>query len=404
MSNIDKMKEISHNLAEPEWLLLWRNARALLVETLPKTLKYGIGITGVLPAHTEESPLALGEDFPLCVDYHVDASKGLELHTWKEAVTQEEVAPILEGLLKSEFFPKATNYYGGLAQAFFRSGLVVYVQPSVGEGGMLKEEKLVLDTLVPKGSSADIIVVIAKEGAKLSFVSALSGGDEKSTFSRTVIVLTERDAEVRITQKQTLVNGATLLLSSRGIVAAHSSITWNQIFSGDIAIKSETEDMLIGEFARGEIREGIVANGLAKYDIYSSVRHLADHTHSRIRTTGIGVGTSKIIYRGVVDMAEGVHTVDGGQEAKFLLLSPNAEIDAIPSLDIASKDVLCTHKLSISHIRDADTFYPKLRGLSDSESRALFLECTFAEVFSGEENEEIMREISEYIRKSNLDT
>jgi len=398
------MKEISHNLAEPEWLLLWRNARALLVETLPKTLKYGIGITGVLPAHTEESPLALGEDFPLCVDYHVDASKGLELHTWKEAVTQEEVAPILEGLLKSEFFPKATNYYGGLAQAFFRSGLVVYVQPSVGEGGMLKEEKLVLDTLVPKGSSADIIVVIAKEGAKLSFVSALSGGDEKSTFSRTVIVLTERDAEVRITQKQTLVNGATLLLSSRGIVAAHSSITWNQIFSGDIAIKSETEDMLIGEFARGEIREGIVANGLAKYDIYSSVRHLADHTHSRIRTTGIGVGTSKIIYRGVVDMAEGVHTVDGGQEAKFLLLSPNAEIDAIPSLDIASKDVLCTHKLSISHIRDADTFYPKLRGLSDSESRALFLECTFAEVFSGEENEEIMREISEYIRKSNLDT
>src|SRR3989344_2169330 len=398
------MKEISHNLAEPEWLLLWRNARALLVETLPKTLKYGIGITGVLPAHTEESPLALGEDFPLCVDYHVDASKGLELHTWKEAVTQEEVAPILEGLLKSEFFPKATNYYGGLAQAFFRSGLVVYVQPSVGEGGMLKEEKLVLDTLVPKGSSADIIVVIAKEGAKLSFVSALSGGDEKSTFSRTVIVLTERDAEVRITQKQTLVNGATLLLSSRGIVAAHSSITWNQIFSGDIAIKSETEDMLIGEFARGEIREGIVANGLAKYDIYSSVRHLADHTHSRIRTTGIGVGTSKIIYRGVVDMAEGVHTVDCGQEAKFLLLSPNAEIDAIPSLDIASKDVLCTHKLSISHIRDADTFYPKLRGLSDSESRALFLECTFAEVFSGEENEEIMREISEYIRKSNLDT
>src|SRR3989338_9050849 len=250
------MKEISHNLAEPEWLLLWRNARALLVETLPKTLKYGIGITGVLPAHTEESPLALGEDFPLCVDYHVDASKGLELHTWKEAVTQEEVAPILEGLLKSEFFPKATNYYGGLAQAFFHSGLVVYVQPSMGEDGAMKEEKLVLDTLVPKGSSADIIVVIAKEGAKLSLTSALSGGEQTSVFARTVIVLTERDAHVRITQKHTLANGATALFSSRGIAAAHSSVTWSAIFAGAIAVKSGTENMLIGDEARGEIREG----------------------------------------------------------------------------------------------------------------------------------------------------
>jgi hypothetical protein len=142
--SIPRIEKISKTLGEPEWVFSWREERLKLVETLPKTLKYGIGIAGVLPQNTEGDPLVLGEGYPLCfektADYHVDASKGLELYTWKEAVGQEEIVPILEGLMKSEFFPQASNYYAGLAQALFRSGLVVYAQPSVGDNGVSKED------------------------------------------------------------------------------------------------------------------------------------------------------------------------------------------------------------------------------------------------------------------------
>ncbi|MDO8521065.1 MAG: SufD family Fe-S cluster assembly protein [bacterium] len=379
------MKEISKKLAEPGWVFAWREERLKLAETLPKELKYGIGILGILP----ESEVS----FEQTAEYRVDASKGLELYTWREAVTQEEIAPILEGLMKSKFFPKATNYYSGLAQALFRSGLVVYAQPNVGDDGVSKEETISLDTMVSEGSIADLIVVIAKEGARVAFTSAISGGGEASVFMRTIIVLTERDARVRVTQKETLANGTAVLISARGIVAAHSSVTWSEVLAGEISMKSETENVLIGESARGEILHGIIARGSAKYDIFSSTKHLASHTYSRIRAAGLGRDTSKTVYRGMVDMVEGIRAVEGGQEARFLVLSPKAEVDAIPSLDIASKDVQCTHKLSISHIRDTDTFYPKLRGLSDEESRRLFLEGHFAQVFSGEENEEIMKEV-----------
>lgn len=379
------IEEISSTLAEPGWLLSWRHKRAEAAETLPKTLTYGIGISGVLP---------VGElSFDQTLDYHVDASKGLELYTWKEAVTQEEIVPILEGLMQSTFFPEATNYYGGLAQALFRSGLVIYVQPSVGDDGAFKEEKLTLDTLAPKGNSADVIVLIVKEGAKLAFTSAFSGGDHTSMVARTIIVLTETDAAVRVSQKETLAQGTMALVVARGIVAGHSSIIWSEVFTGDIHMKSETDNMLIGEDAKGEILQGVIARGSAQYDIFASVQHLASHTHSRIRAAGLGADTSKTVYRGMIDMREGVRAVDGGQEAQFLVLSPKAEVDAIPSLDIASKDVLCTHKLSIAHIKDAHTFYPKLRGLSDVESRALFLEGHFAQVFDGEVYESIMDDI-----------
>jgi Fe-S cluster assembly scaffold protein SufB len=324
-----KIKEVSRALGEPEWLLSWRGERAEIAKTLPKALKYGIGIVGVLPVSaTVDAPSNNSAEhsvsFDQTADYHVDASKGLELYTWKEAVAQEEIAVILEGLMQSKFFANATNYYSGIAHACFSSGLVVYAPPSMAEDGTLKEETLTLDTMIPKGNSADIIVVIAKEGAKLEFTSALSGGGTESVFCRTLIVLTERDARVRVRQTQTLVQGTTVLSHARGIVAAHSLCVWSEVFSGDIHVKSETENVLIGEQATGEILQGIIAEQSAQYDIFSSVKHVADHTHSRIRAAGVGTGISKTVYRGMIDMQAGVRSVDGAQEARFLVLSPTA--------------------------------------------------------------------------------
>src|SRR3989338_5616316 len=134
----EQIKQTSQILNEPCWLLAWRTKRAEIAETLTKTLKYGIGISGALPQNIEDSPL----HFDKTADYHVDASKGLELYTWKEAIAQEEIVPILEGLMKSEFFPSATDHFSGIAQALFRSGIVAYVQPSLEEDGTPREESL----------------------------------------------------------------------------------------------------------------------------------------------------------------------------------------------------------------------------------------------------------------------
>ena len=382
LSNINKLNEISNSLAEPEGFLRWREGRLHEAEGLPRTLHYGIGITGLLPLNEVA--------FDQTADYHVDASKGIEIYTWKEAVTQEEIAPILLGLMESDFFPRAGNYYGGLAQASFRSGIVVYVPPSVDENGVLNEEQLALDTMVPKGASSDVVIVIAKEGAKLALTTAMTGGDSKSVFSRTLVVLTGEGALVRVTQQETLAKGTMVLAMSRGVVAAHSSCAWSEVFSGEALLKSETDNLLIGESAHGVIMQGIVASGNTQYDIFAGVRHCASHTTSAIHAAGLSSDTSKVVYRGLIDMKEGVSRVRGTQEARFLVQSPKAKVDAIPSLDIASKDVECMHKLSISHIKEGDMFYPKLRGLSDAESRALFLSGHFSQVFAGEANKGIM--------------
>ena len=44
----------------------------------------------------------------------------------------------------------------------------------------------------------------------------------------------------------------------------------------------------------------------------------------------------------------------GNEDAKFLLLSKRAMIDAIPTLDIASREVTSQHSLSISRIGEEE--------------------------------------------------
>ncbi len=368
-------------------MLLWREQRLLEAEALPKSIKHGIGISALFP-ETES-------DYFGTAEYHVDASRGLEIYTWSEATTQEEVEPILRGLMESDFFPAAKDFFRGQAQALFRSGLVVYVQPNMKEDGTFVTEQLTLDTIVPDSSSADIIVVIVKEGAWFEFVSSVTGGGAGSVHARTLVVLAESDATVRITQEDSLTSGAMVMHASRAVVASHGKVTWREVLLGNQLISSITENLLIGIGARVEVLQGVVAPLSSVFDVDVSAQHIADETHSTIKTAGVGSGSARILYRGLVDMKDGVHKVEGAQEAKFLALSPKAKIDAIPSLDIASNDVTCAHKLSISHVREGDTFYPKLRGLSDEESRSLFLEGHFAYVFSGEENEDMMKKISE---------
>jgi Fe-S cluster assembly protein SufD len=88
-----------------------------------------------------------------------------------------------------------------------------------------------------------------------------------------------------------------------------------------------------------------------------------------VNALGFASDTSKLLYRGFIEIPKGVRGVDGAQEGKFLLLSPKAEIDAIPILDIGSKEVHCAHRVSVSPVTANELFYPLSRGLSEDVAR-----------------------------------
>ncbi|NLD70790.1 MAG: Fe-S cluster assembly protein SufD, partial [Limnobacter sp.] len=118
-------------------------------------------------------------------------------------------------------------------------------------------------------------------------------------------------------------------------------------------------------------------NGLYHVD---GKRHVDHHTridHAQPR------GTSREYYRGILDdAARGVFTgrilvgpgairTDAVQRTDSLLLSPRAETDARPELEIYADDVKCAHGATVGQLDEATLFYLRTRGIGETEARNL---------------------------------
>ncbi len=371
MSNSTEIKEISQKLGEPEWVFNFRNSALVVAEKTQFPYKYGININALLPSQDQE--------LVSLPTYEVKPSKGIEIYTWKEAVAQEEIAIILQRLLESELLPAPQSLLSAKGRASFRDGLVVYVQPSLDEHGNYQKESLIIETKLPLGAGADLVIVIVKEGAMLDLEIILSEGEATSTFVRNLIVVLEQESSVTYTARSHDAKGF-FDTDSNFLVGHHAKVDIHEDFNHELSVVSGVRSYLIGENSSAHILHTLTTAYRAIQDISATVFHKSSHTTSKVHAMGIAGDTSKIIYRALIDIAKGVKEVNGEQEGKFLLGSKTAEIDAIPAQDIASKEVVSSHKLSISHIKDADLFYAESRGIKEDDARMLAVVGYFSEL------------------------
>merc|ERR1712151_787215 len=61
------------------------------------------------------------------------------------------------------------------------------------------------------------------------------------------------------------------------------------------------------------------------------------------------------------------------QICRSLLVSENAKVRAMPTLQIRADDVSCSHGVAVTDLNPDEVFYMAARGLSGSEARKLLL-------------------------------
>ncbi|HBC55509.1 MAG TPA: hypothetical protein DCZ06_14695, partial [Alphaproteobacteria bacterium] len=71
---------------------------------------------------------------------------------------------------------------------------------------------------------------------------------------------------------------------------------------------------------------------------------------------------------------------DARQSIKALLLSPRAEQDAKPELEIFADDVKCAHGASTGNLDPDALFYLRARGVPQAQARALLIGAFVSEV------------------------
>jgi Fe-S cluster assembly protein SufD len=120
------------------------------------------------------------------------------------------------------------------------------------------------------------------------------------------------------------------------------------------------------------------ADGSRHVDLRVLVDHAAPHTTSRQVYRGVGAGRGRGAYDGKVLIRHGAPKASSEQSSRNLLLSPLAEIDSRPQLEIYTDDVKAGHGATTGALDETMLFYLLSRGLDRATARGV-LTFAFAE-------------------------
>jgi Fe-S cluster assembly protein SufD len=118
-----------------------------------------------------------------------------------------------------------------------------------------------------------------------------------------------------------------------------------------------------------------LADGERQVDLLTRVAHRAAATETLQDYRGIASGRGRGAFNGRIDVHPAAKGANASQTSRNLLLTPLAEINARPQLEIQVDDVKCRHGATIGSLDPEQLFYLVSRGLAPAAARALL---TFA--------------------------
>ena len=144
-----------------------------------------------------------------------------------------------------------------------------------------------------------------------------------------------------------------------------------------------------GEGAAFTFNAAFLGRGNSHIDTTMVIDHAVPGCTSRETVKGVLDNTARGIFQGKVIVRPDAQKSDGKQMAKALLLSPNAEFDSKPELEIYADDVICGHGSTAAELDGDQVFYLRARGIPEPQARALLIEAFVAETIDAIESESI---------------
>lgn len=155
--------------------------------------------------------------------------------------------------------------------------------------------------------------------------------------------------------------------------ARDSSYRALSVSLGGRLVRHDVKVNLDGDGAECRLDGLFIADARRHIDQHLYVEHAASHTTSRQTWRGIAAGRGRGIFDARVVVKPRARHADARQSSSNLLLSPDAEIDVKPQLEIHNDDVQCGHGAAIGQLDEAQIFYLRSRGISADAARALLL-------------------------------
>jgi Fe-S cluster assembly protein SufD len=215
-------------------------------------------------------------------------------------------------------------------------------------------------------------VIELGEGAELCLVEQHASSGEPTQLATLVSDIDVREgAQLHYITLQDAGIGANLIRRNSLRLHARAQATLHVLELGGALVRHDLRAELIGDDAQLHTRGVFMPHGRQHIDTQLAIRHQALNTTSTSHWRGVANDRARGVFRGAIVVAPGADGSDANLSNKNLLLSPSAEIDTKPELEIYADEVKAAHGATVGQLDERSLFYLRSRGIPLAEARAL---------------------------------
>jgi Fe-S cluster assembly protein SufD len=287
----------------------------------------------------------------------------------------------------SRHYREAGDAFARLNAALAGDGVVLRVAPGVRIG------KTIHLCFVGAPAASDVAwhvrnVIELGEGAELDLVEHhLATAPHKHLGTLMSEIVLRDQARLQLTLLQNAGEESTLIRRGSLQLGAQAHAMLHVLELGGALVRHDLHAELRGNEARFDTRGVFVLRGRQHVDTQLSILHQALNTASESVWRGVADERSRGVFRGAIVVAQGADGSDASLSNKNLLLSPLAEIDTKPELEIYADEVKAAHGATVGQLDERALFYLRSRGLPQAEARALLTAAFCRAVFAALPNE-----------------
>ena len=266
-----------------------------------------------------------------------------------------------------------------LNAAFFTGGLRIEV--AAGENVTLPVEVLSVNSGVRAESFAPRIEVAIGDRAALTLVETHLGPD--GSYVALPLTLARLGAGARLDRVkiQEDASRAYHLANTHIDLGAGATLRDFTFTIGAAVTRNQGFVTFSGEGGDARVTGGYLLHDRQHCDTRLVIDHAVPRCTSREIFKCVVDEEARGIFQGKVIVRPDAQKTDGKQSSHALLLSPAAEFDAKPELEIFADDVVCGHGATAGDLEEDHVFYLRSRGIPEEHARNMLIAAFIAGSF-----------------------
>ncbi|MCH9807032.1 MAG: Fe-S cluster assembly protein SufD [Alphaproteobacteria bacterium] len=181
-------------------------------------------------------------------------------------------------------------------------------------------------------------------------------------------------------------------------IAAGADYGGFQLTQGVALARNQIFVAFSGEGAKLDLSGVFLGRNNDHIDTTLVVDHAVPSCESRELFKGVLDDNARGVFQGKIIVQPIAQKTDGKQMSQGLLLSPNAEFDSKPELEIFADDVVCGHGATCAQLDEDLMFYCQSRGIPADVAKVLLIESFIGEAVENIGDEDIVEAIMGFAR------